>query len=227
MGHLYIKNNQKQEAISTWVNSYMIAKQIGHAQTLQALSELAPQLDLPNGLSGWELLARETRDREEGETPCVKKKYLFKSLNGFSLGKGNKKKSSCVGPIIFSLYEQIDTDRKAAFKKFLSGAPSGCEIVVNLGQMSGEVAEIQKKMTLQWLKELSLKKQAIVGLEQLSDETYVLYIKGSFENSQLEQLRGFFLQYQADVNSHFPASMHKQLDIHSGCFSDEQLTELT
>jgi tetratricopeptide (TPR) repeat protein len=53
MGHIYMQNKQAQDAAIAWVNSYQIAKQIKHAQILQALTELAPE-----GLNTWEQLTQ-------------------------------------------------------------------------------------------------------------------------------------------------------------------------
>jgi tetratricopeptide (TPR) repeat protein len=58
IGHIHRRNEQTQEAVNAWVNAYTIAKQINLAQVLQALSKLAPQLGLPEGLDGWERLAQ-------------------------------------------------------------------------------------------------------------------------------------------------------------------------
>jgi tetratricopeptide (TPR) repeat protein len=70
MGHIYMQNEQVQEAVGAWVTVYVIAKQINEYQALQALSQLAPQLGLPEGLEGWEELAKRTvdggRGREDG-----------------------------------------------------------------------------------------------------------------------------------------------------------------
>jgi tetratricopeptide (TPR) repeat protein len=62
MGHIHMQNKQVQEAVSAWVAVYAIAKQINEFQALQALSKLAPQLGLPEGLEGWEMLAQRTAD---------------------------------------------------------------------------------------------------------------------------------------------------------------------
>ncbi|MEW5717494.1 MAG: tetratricopeptide repeat protein [Chloroflexota bacterium] len=62
MGHMYARENQMQEAVSAWVTVYVIAKQINEYQVLQALSQLAPQLGMPEGLEGWEMLARRMKD---------------------------------------------------------------------------------------------------------------------------------------------------------------------
>ena len=58
MGHIHAQNKQMQEAVNAWVNVYIIAKPMGLANVLQALSQLAPQLGLPEGLAGWEQLAQ-------------------------------------------------------------------------------------------------------------------------------------------------------------------------
>ena len=58
MGHIHAQNEQIPEAFNAWVNAYIIAKQINGAQVLQALSQLAPQLGLPEGLEGWAQLAQ-------------------------------------------------------------------------------------------------------------------------------------------------------------------------
>jgi len=65
IGHIHAQNNQMQEAVSVWVNAYLIAKQIGYAQILQSLTELAPQLGLPQGLGSWETLAQRMKNGEE------------------------------------------------------------------------------------------------------------------------------------------------------------------
>jgi len=64
MGHIHAQNNQMQEAVGAWVTVYTIAKPMNLAQVLQALSKLAPTLGMPEGLEGWEGLAK--RMKEEG-----------------------------------------------------------------------------------------------------------------------------------------------------------------
>ncbi len=65
MGFMYIQNEQQQEAFSTWVNSYLIAKKINYYQVLEALKKkLTPQLGLPEGLAGWEELANKMQKSE-------------------------------------------------------------------------------------------------------------------------------------------------------------------
>jgi len=62
MGHIYMQNEQVQEAVGAWVTVYVIAKQMNLAQALKALADLAPQLGLPEGLEGWEMLAKRMKD---------------------------------------------------------------------------------------------------------------------------------------------------------------------
>ncbi|PWQ95374.1 hypothetical protein DKT75_13485 [Leucothrix arctica] len=55
IGHIQWENSQQKEAYKSWAEAYQIAKKIEHAQSLEALTGLAEQLDLPNGLEGWEM----------------------------------------------------------------------------------------------------------------------------------------------------------------------------
>lgn len=138
-------------------------------------------------------------------------------------GKGEFR--SHVGPPLRNLYNELNSQQKAALTKQISRAPSGCEIVIYTNVKSAEVAKAMEQMPKQWLRELSLEKHAVAGLERLTNN-YVFYIKGNFTNSQLEQLKAFFLQYQSEVNLRAPAGMRLELDIQSGCFSEQQLAEL-
>jgi len=65
MGHIHAQNNQIQEAVQAWVTVYILAKQMNLAQALKALSDLAPQLGLPEGLEGWENLAQRMQSANE------------------------------------------------------------------------------------------------------------------------------------------------------------------
>ncbi|KPA13143.1 hypothetical protein MHK_006650, partial [Candidatus Magnetomorum sp. HK-1] len=56
MGHIHSQNNDQQKAEMHWVKSYHIAKQIGYAQVLSALENLAQQLG-GNDLSFWDAIA--------------------------------------------------------------------------------------------------------------------------------------------------------------------------
>jgi len=65
LGHIYALNGNLQEAVSTWVAVYRLAKQINLSQALEALASLAPQLGLPEGLAGWEQLAKKISEQEK------------------------------------------------------------------------------------------------------------------------------------------------------------------
>ncbi|MBE7535016.1 MAG: CHAT domain-containing protein [Anaerolineales bacterium] len=64
MGHIHAQNDQIQEAVSAWVTTYILAKQMNLAQALKALADLAPQLGLPEGLEGWEMLVQRMKGEE-------------------------------------------------------------------------------------------------------------------------------------------------------------------
>jgi tetratricopeptide (TPR) repeat protein len=69
MGHLHAQNKQMDEAVKAWVTVYILARQIGLAQALQALEDLAPQLGLPAGLAGWEQLAQRMQAGSDQSDP--------------------------------------------------------------------------------------------------------------------------------------------------------------
>jgi tetratricopeptide (TPR) repeat protein len=56
IGHIYWDKGEKQQALAHWVTAYEIAKQIGYAQALSALVELATQLG-GEGLAFWDSLS--------------------------------------------------------------------------------------------------------------------------------------------------------------------------
>jgi tetratricopeptide (TPR) repeat protein len=59
IGHIYIEQDDIQNAISTWVAAYQVAREVNYAEVLQELADLAPQLGLPEGFDGWEMLAKQ------------------------------------------------------------------------------------------------------------------------------------------------------------------------
>jgi tetratricopeptide (TPR) repeat protein len=59
MGHIHAQDNDMQKAAEAWITVYVIAKEVGEAQALQALENLAPQLGLDGGLAGWDKLANQ------------------------------------------------------------------------------------------------------------------------------------------------------------------------
>ena len=64
LGHIYsFQKNMIQEGVSAWVTAYSIAKQIGYAEILTTLEELAQQLG-GNGLAFWEKLEQQMEETE-------------------------------------------------------------------------------------------------------------------------------------------------------------------
>ncbi len=52
MGHIHMQNEKNKEAMQAWMMVYRIAKKINLAQALEALTNLAEQIGLPDGLGG-------------------------------------------------------------------------------------------------------------------------------------------------------------------------------
>lgn len=59
MGLIHARNEAMDDAMDAWITVYKMAKQMDLAQGLDALATLAPQLGLPEGLKGWERLAKQ------------------------------------------------------------------------------------------------------------------------------------------------------------------------
>ncbi len=48
-----------------WVSVYRLAKPMNLAQVLDALENLAEQLELPGGIDGWERLAKQMEEDDQ------------------------------------------------------------------------------------------------------------------------------------------------------------------
>ena len=57
IGHIHAQNEEIQETAATWIQTYVVAKQIGLAEVLNALDNLAKE---QGGLEFWEELARQS-----------------------------------------------------------------------------------------------------------------------------------------------------------------------
>ena len=53
MGLIHWQNDAQDEAMQTWGKVYAVAAAIQSAPALEALADLAEQLDLPDGVAGW------------------------------------------------------------------------------------------------------------------------------------------------------------------------------
>jgi serine/threonine protein kinase/lipopolysaccharide biosynthesis regulator YciM len=63
LGQLYMQNGQKQNALHSWVNLYLFAKNKNLTQVLQRLDELAPKVGISDGMKGWERLAKDMQNQ--------------------------------------------------------------------------------------------------------------------------------------------------------------------
>ena len=85
---------------------------------------------------------------------------------------------SRVGPLLYALYERVDHNHKPALKKFLSQAPSGCEIVATFPSfIPNELAQTIVSSVQQILGQLAPRGSAVVGGEMFPDG-FILYVKG-------------------------------------------------
>jgi GTPase SAR1 family protein len=65
MGHIYLQNEEMQQALAAWVAVYRMAKSMQLSQALNALQSLAEQIELPGGMAGWEVLAQKVDDAQD------------------------------------------------------------------------------------------------------------------------------------------------------------------
>ena len=67
IGHIHLWKDEHQQALACWIEAYRIAKEIGYAEVLAALENLAKQLG-GNGLELWERLPQqmESKDKPRG-----------------------------------------------------------------------------------------------------------------------------------------------------------------
>jgi len=63
IGHIFLENNDENQAIACWLGVYRIAKEIGNAQALAALENLAKSLG-GSGLEDWERLSQQMESGE-------------------------------------------------------------------------------------------------------------------------------------------------------------------
>ena len=59
IGLNHLENDKQDEALSTWLSVYQLAKPMDLAQALKALSDVAEKIGLPPGLEGWEQMSKE------------------------------------------------------------------------------------------------------------------------------------------------------------------------
>ncbi len=65
IGNIHRINEEPQQALASWVAAYRIAREIGLAEALQNLDNLAKQLGGP-GMQFWEMLARQLPVGKDG-----------------------------------------------------------------------------------------------------------------------------------------------------------------
>ncbi len=128
-------------------------------------------------------------------------------------GKGKKKASSAVGPILYSLYGQVDRSNRAAFKKFLSQAPSGCEITATYKNAPLETAQA----ILTAFQRTGLPGRGVIGA-QVFGRDFVIYVKGDFPEDAFTALAETFRESGRRFGL--------EVEVASGRFDSDHLKEL-
>jgi len=65
IGHIHYQNKEIPQSLKTWVEVYRLAKPMNLAQALDALENLAEQIELPGGTDGWERLSRQMEEDDQ------------------------------------------------------------------------------------------------------------------------------------------------------------------
>ena len=65
LGQTHERKGDRTYAESLLVSAYRLAKQMNLSEILQALAALAPHFGLPEGLAGWEMLAKQMDEQQE------------------------------------------------------------------------------------------------------------------------------------------------------------------
>lgn len=127
---------------------------------------------------------------------------------------GKRKRSSQVGPILSSFYDHMDPGYRADFVRFISGAPSGGEL---LGTLSGASVEQLTEIVTAFQKE-GLPGHGVIGAQEAGDGRFAIYIKGDFSESALEELAAAF----REAGRRFGFGVTVEL----GCFGADQLKDI-
>ena len=135
-----------------------------------------------------------------------------------------KKKNSNtrVGPLLHILYESIDKDNRPAFKKHISKAPSGSEIIATFESAPVEMAQA----ILAALQRIPM--NAVCGAELLGSNNFIVYVKGDIPEKQLQELavkirlfpQVFMAQYKG------PQRRIGEVDVQFGRLNPRKLKEL-
>lgn len=70
-GHVHKQNKNTEEAIDAWLNSYLLAKEMKLALIVKELANLAPTVELREGLDDWEALAKKKAMLKTNEKLCL------------------------------------------------------------------------------------------------------------------------------------------------------------
>jgi len=129
------------------------------------------------------------------------------------LGRLSKGRSSRVGPVILSLYERVGPDQRAALRKTLSGAPSGCEIVAAYK----DAPDRTDSAILGLITKKSLPGPGVIGAMWFGG-CCTIYVKGDFPAAEFANL----VQEFTTLGTFFKLDV----EVVSGRFGQDELSEL-
>jgi len=128
-------------------------------------------------------------------------------------GRGKKKHSSLVGPTLAHLYEMIPPDGYASLTEFLSGAPSGSEILIIYEGPEFKAFQAMSNI----IKKTLLPDPSVIAALRLAGGG-VMFVKGDFTEPALAELPKQIRQY-------FDGIMHADVTITSGRYAASELRE--
>ena len=135
---------------------------------------------------------------------------------GFLDRLSGRKRPYLAGPVIFSLYDELSPDNRAALRESLSGAPSGSEIVAAYKNAPDNLADLILKLHPR----KSLPGPGVIGAAWVGDRL-VIYVVGDFPEDAVaglaETLRGYGAILGRDV---------RDIEVASGRFGPDELKEL-
>jgi hypothetical protein len=97
---------------------------------------------------------------------------------------GKVKGDARVGPLIYALYQTVDSRNRPKLKKFLAQAPSGCEIVATYKYLPIQLAQA----TVSSLQKMLPRGSAVIGGEVWGDGC-IIYIKGDIPSEIYDVIR--------------------------------------
>lgn len=127
-------------------------------------------------------------------------------------------RSTCVGPLIYGVYEAIDASSRPEFKKFMARAPSGSEIVAAYKPFTTDTVRMVVSGLQDTVRKRGLRKHSLIIAEVFPDG-FMIVIKGDFSEAVFTELR--------DRCEQLGIQFGLEVQVTSGRFAADQLRELS